>query len=117
MGFTLPNFNLLFDMWVDPDVPSAVPPTFSDIPCQVYVHAKADIDQINAGGNDWVPPIYLRVPLSRPRPQVRDVVQVKYLALDYYVVTWTQNIHMGFPNEYVMVLIKHCTSGGKVEER
>lgn len=117
MAYTLPNFNLTFNLWLSPTAPDDSPPFATDIPCQVYVHAKADIDQIQGGSNDWVPPIYIRVPLNAKRPQVGDIIQIIYLGEDYYRVTWTQNIHMGFPNEYVMVLTKHCDAAGEFEDR
>jgi hypothetical protein len=117
MPASLPNFNLLADVWVPPSNPDLAAPNFEDVPVQVYIHSKADIDQIYPDEDNWYPPIYLRVPIGGYRPQISDIIQVKHLPLDYYIVTWTQNIHMGFPNEYVMACVKQCTVGGIVTPR
>ena len=114
MAVSLPNFNLTFDLWVDPATPATDPPDFTNQPCQLYVRSKADIDTTPGNLDLWWPPIYLRVPLGVVLPQKGDVVQVHHLALDYYKVAWTQNIHMGFPNEYVLSLVRQCTDAGVI---
>lgn len=117
MAIQLPNFNLTFDLWVAGSTPAANPPTFTGVPCQVYLHSKADIDQIYPNSDNWMPPIYLRVPIGTVRPSPADIIQVNYLALDYYIVAFTQNIHMGFPNEYLMCMIKQCDNAGSIGVR
>jgi len=117
MPVALPNFNLNFDLWVAPNNPSGGPPDYTGIPCQVYLHSKADIDQIYPSQDEWMPPIYLRVPLGAQRPAPEDVVQVNHLPFDYYKVCFSQNIHMGFPNEYIMCMVKQCDVGGNIQVR
>jgi len=112
MPVSLPNFNLTFDLWVATNPNDQPVPDFAGVPCQVYIHSRADIDQILNEFSNWLPPVYLRVPIGGPKPQKGDVVQVIHLALDYYRVLWTQNIHMGFPNEYVMCLVSQCGPDG-----
>ncbi len=116
MAVSLPNFNLTFDLWVAPGTPAGGPPDFTNRPCQLYVRSKADIDQTPGSPTFWYPPIYLRLPVGTVLPLPGDIVQVHHLALDYYKVSWSQNIHMGFPNEYVMALVRQCTDSG-VEPR
>ena len=112
MPFTLPNFNLLYDHWPAGTTPDTDPPDSTDNPCQVYVHSRADIDQTPGDNTAWQLPIYLRIPLRTVAMGVGDIVQVSYLPFDYYLVRWVQNIHMNFPNEYIVVLVEQCTSAG-----
>jgi len=108
----LPSFNLIYDGWVNPARPATDPPSVTALACQVYIHSRADIDQVSDSVDEWIPPIYLRTRLVDFHPHKGDVVQVNYLLNDYYVVKWSQNIHMGFPNEYVMSLIQQCNAAG-----
>jgi len=114
MAVSLPQFNLLMDIWTIGTTPAVDPPAFTGVPVQVYVRSKADIDTYQVNIEEWIPPIYLRHPLGGPKLGRGDIVQVLHLPLDYYLVVWCQNLHMGFPNEYYQALSKQCDDTGAV---
>lgn len=112
MAFTLPNFNLLADRWVSPNTPAAGAPDFLAIPCQLYVNSRGLLDITPGDFTAWVPPIYIRLQVGAIPPVKDDIYEVIPGSADYYKVRWTQSIHKGFPNEYIVVLVEQCDAAG-----
>lgn len=112
MAFTKPIFNLLCDIWNVPHVPSMDPADSVDVPCQVYVHSRADIDQLQTSSDQWVPPIYIRAATAAPIFQRGQIILPHDFGADYYKVRWIQLVHMGFTNQYLAVLVEQCNADG-----
>lgn len=112
MAFFLPNFNLLLSFWDSPNTPVGGPPDHVDQPVQVYVSSRGLLDITPGNPSDWIPPIFLRVPLGSHRPTPGDIGGIQPALTDFYKVRWVQNIHMGFANEYINILVEQCDGSG-----
>lgn len=91
------DFNISTAIYRTPDVyPGS--PTFLT-PCQLYLSSRGMLDITPGSDNDWVPPIYLRVPaLFDLRPG--DIAECPEETGRLYRVRWVEDMHKGFPNEY-----------------
>lgn len=112
MAFSLPNFNLLADKWNAGHTPAGDPADYTDLPCQVYVHTKADIDQAQGDASSWTPPIYFRMPNLSPVFDRDAILTETTVGTGYYKVRWIQTVHVGFTNQYLVVLVEQCNSDG-----
>lgn len=112
MAFFLPNFNLNVSFWILGHTPSADPPDEVDIPCQIYLNTRGLLDITPGGPGDWVPPIYLRIPLGVFIPSLGNIAAVQPGLTDCYKIRWVQNAHIGFANEYQIALAEQCTDAG-----
>lgn len=107
MSFTLPIFNVTYDLWRPPNAPPAAPDVFA-APCQLYVFSKgpADVDPTNV--DTFVPPIYLRVPKGTD-VRVNDIIECQPGSGFRYIVRWAERVHLGFVNEYFTALLEQGT--------
>ena len=112
MAFTLPLFNVTFDAWTAGHTPVANVPDSTANPCQLYVNPRTPVDQIESLPGYYTPTIFLRIPLLGYRPVLADIVEVRPPSGDYYKARWVQNIHVGFPNEYVLAAVEQCDAAG-----
>jgi len=112
MAFSLPLFNVSFDAWTGGHVPAVDAPDSVDNPCQLYLNAKFPADQADGDPAFYTPTIFLRIPLLGYRPIRGDIVQVRPPTVDYYKVRWIQNVHIGFPNEYIAAAVEQCNAVG-----
>jgi len=102
MAYTLPNFNLLCDMWDPGHAPGlGDPPDHVAVPCQLYVLSRGS----------GAPQLQLRVPSTiiglnifvGTTPPVGSATGVEIDLFPGYYFAVTGNavvMHAGFPNEY-----------------
>lgn len=117
MGFSLPQFNLKANIWhgfvplgVLPTDPPVAGPDITDLDCQLYQPSRynwvANPSPINAVADaNAYTMILLRVPagtdLRDPyNSTYADVVECPVGTGRYYVITYVDDQHKGFPNEY-----------------
>lgn len=113
MANYLPNFNLLCDMWVSPDVPAFDLPTYMNVPAQLYVASKGLLDITPGVGGEWVPPIYLRVSITSIAEWTTfSIVECPVGSGEYLKVRWKEHVHRGFPNEYLTAIVEQCDDQG-----
>jgi len=110
--FTLPIFNLLTNYWTAGHTPAADPPDIVDVPSQLYVFSRLGVDQVAASPTLYTPPIMIRQPLGAYLAVVGDIAEAVPGSADYYKVRWVQVFHLGFPNQYLGVLVEQCNSAG-----
>jgi len=116
MAFTTPIFNLVMDVWNNPNTPSGGLPDFTGVPVQLYVGSKGIFDVQPASQDDWVPPVYLRVPTAN----YGDVKAGWIFFVNdahgggYYKARWKEFMHKGFPNEYYIIVVEQCDNAGTV---
>jgi len=110
--YNLPDFNLLCDAWLPPTSPQNDPPSLVEIPCQLYFHSKADIDQAPQSNEAWYPPLYLRIPTGVYSPVGGDIIQIRGAFDPYLLVRWWTMTHCGFPNQYISALVVYCQANG-----
>jgi hypothetical protein len=112
MAFTLPDFNLLANVWTAGRVPSSGAPDVANVPLQVYVFSRMTYDNAESTPSPVIPTIILRLPTSTYLPVVGDVFDELSFSPDYYRVQWVQRMHIGFPNEYVAAVSVQCDVNG-----
>lgn len=113
-SYALPVFNETCDVWLSPNVPTSSSPTYTDFPVQVYVNTRMTVDIFAGGGRTlYVPPVQLRMPSDfGALIGVDDVIGVGASRDDYYRVRWVQEVHLGFINQYTMVVAEQCDAAG-----
>jgi len=116
---TLPSFNLLFDFWIVAHTPPVGVPDHANLPGQLYVHSRADIDIFNTIGNPstYTPPVFIRLPtaaalLVTATPAVAGAFRTITTGGRslFYVVNWWEWMHLGFGNQYAAFLVKQCNN-------
>lgn len=116
--YTLPDFNLVMDVWVSPNTPfGGGPADFAAVPCQLYVNNKP-FDSIDAATfKDFFPHSFIRIKREERNimgPLVKSIWQwtdVDSLVWQWTVAWWSQ-IHPGFPNEYIELCVNQCDTAG-----
>jgi len=113
MAFTVPHFNVTANLWYGHRVPDDGAPDASDQPCQFYVPPRGLFDVTPGELELWVPPIYFRMPIDQHTSWVQTtIVEVLPGSGRYFRARWKEVMHMGFPNEYLMIVIEQCMSDG-----
>jgi hypothetical protein len=117
MAYTVPTFNLTLPYWVVGHTPAANPADGTS-PAQLYVHSRADIDREVPTPFDYLPSLFIRVPvifIATVHPPWVGMFW-SYTALRfpsrYYVVRWWESCHAGFANEYLNMMVDQCNSAG-----
>lgn len=108
MSYTPPIFNIDCNIWHD-GVPITDPPDIFT-QCQLYVNSRVSLNVNETDDEEWVPPIFLRVPFGT---DVRRLDSVECVAGSgvWYHVRWVERVHLGFANQYVMALLSQGLSG------
>lgn len=105
------TYNLTCNVWAAGLDPSVDPPTYTDVPCQVYVPSRS-YNQYSVGG-DLQLSSYLRIPV--------DLTQVHDIAYHYeappgsgffLACIATEWVHKGFFNEYWAIICVRSDSTG-----
>lgn len=104
MAIRLPDFNLVCNIWRPPDVVTD-PPTFTNVPCQLYIYSRTSTDIKPGAFDTYNPTIMLRVPKGTDL-QVDDVVEAAAGDGWLYTVRFTDRMHRGFANEYFMGIME-----------
>jgi len=111
--YSPPNFNVLADLWFGSNVPFTSLPDFEDQACQFYVYSRGLLDITPSDEELWVPPIYLRLPLaSIVNWRNLQVVECPPASGRWFRARWKERMHMGFPNEYLVVILQQCDAEG-----
>jgi len=114
MPYTAPQFNCLADIWFGNRVPFDGPPDEVNVPCQFYIPSRASLDHTPGTAELFVPPIYVRMPVSEnenwKRAHVLEIHEDEHL---YYLARWKERMHLGFPNEYRVILVVQCHGTGE----
>jgi len=117
MAFTVPDFNLSFNVWIPGQTPSGFVASFFAVPGQLYVPPKAFADVVPATTANYEPSVYIRVDAAT-RNTMGNLVGSIWGFTDasmltwYFMVRFWTHVHAGFPNEYIMMQVDQCTSAG-----
>lgn len=116
--YTLPQFNLLADIWLTDTAPDAFPAAFTNFPCQKYINRGVPT---NWSVGVWANGVYfveLRFPLDEPfDPTLMHDWQLGYVLVPnsgstfYRVHDWNIR-HEGFDNAYACVSAHKCDETG-----
>jgi len=94
--YALPDFNQLADAWTNGVDPTLNPPTYTNLPCQLYQTSR----WLDTGNASYV----LRFPKQvvgaiLPAFNFKITTYTNFVAV-YFEVQNLRIIHLGFPNEY-----------------
>lgn len=115
-NYTLPDFNLLCDVWFVGHFPDTDPADLFAIPCQLYLYSRDIGDVIGAP----VPHEQLRVPSKQAAtgwfpPMISQILGIAFPTNGdtwYYKVMGWDYVHAGFANEYIGVILYQCSAHG-----
>lgn len=118
MAYTKPQFNLLASVWFAGNNPDNGPADVTGIPVQLYIHSKF------VGAADRIPPQGFKAQIIIRYDdswwgifQNTGIVQI--VAADpvyYYLVSYSEKLHVGFPNHYAASSVCHCDGAGAPRE-
>lgn len=115
--YNLPIFNLKMDWWDNSAPPHGRAPDAS-IFTQLYVNSKPGFAVSPTVPMDWNPPIVIRLSSSDFDAFMPPAVSSYWHWVDgagnnwYWLVSWWERIHAGFPNEYVEMTVVQCDAFG-----
>jgi hypothetical protein len=120
MPFTLPQFNLLADVWYCGRVPDDGDPDAENITVQLYLNPRGPF-----GMNDQFtefttlfPPMFVRMPLSAVSEwEQSNIWEIPAESGRYYLVVFKERMHQGFPNEYLLAQCVQCDAEGQAARR
>jgi len=113
MAYTTPVFNVPVDVWDAGNVPSDVPPDFENVTCQFYVYSRVSFDVNPCELELYTPAIQVRMPLSTIAIwESSQVYEVPAESGRYYRARFKERVHLGFPNEYLVVYVVQCNDAG-----
>lgn len=121
MAYTLPNFNLVADLWFFPHSPQLGGPDLILVPCQLYLPSRGAVDIDYGAGGLYFPPIYLRLdPASGPYDPLAWIIGLPDdppTRSLYYRVHFREWTHLGFPNQYQSWILFQCNDAGTPRPR
>lgn len=113
MAFTPPDFNVLANLWFGTNTPNTGLFDFENQACQLYVTSRGPFDVDGLLPNNFSPPIYFRMPwASDSNWRETQIVECPAGSLRYYRVRWKEYMHVGFPNQYLVIILNQCDGDG-----
>lgn len=113
MAYTVPQFNVPVDFWSTGHIPDDDPPDFENVSCQFYIYSRVSFDVQPCELELYQPPMQLRVPRSAALAWVAgQVFEVPAESGRYYRARYKDRVHLGFPNEYLVIFVVQCGSDG-----
>lgn len=113
MAYTLPQFNVPVDVWSAGHVPDDDPPDFENVASQPYIYSRVSFDLAQCDLELYFPALQIRQPLGAIVAW-RDgqVFEVPAESGRYYRARVKEHVHMGFPNEYLVIFVVQCGGDG-----
>lgn len=113
MAYTVPQFNLLCDIWNAGHVPSVDDPDAENVPCQFYLYSRGTFDVQPCELELYTPPIWIRLPVAETANFTSgQVFECPAESGRYYRARFKERMHQGFTNEYLVVVVVQCNSHG-----
>jgi len=109
--WTLPDFNETAYVWQSPNVPALDPVDFT-IDCQLYVHTKLSVSEDTFGGLGSFIQAFIRCPYVSGQLGVDYVFEVPQAYGRYLRAMYGYRVHLGFPNEYLLISVYQCDGNG-----
>lgn len=111
--FTPPIFNILANLWFCGNTPNSGPFDFENQECQLYIYSRALLDIEPGSPELWIPPVWLRMPTAAVANWTSTfIAEVEAGSGRYYLARWKDVLHLGFPNEYRVILMEQCDGDG-----
>lgn len=114
MAYTVPDFNVLCDVWSVGTVPDDDAPAFENVACQFYIYSRGSWDIQPCELELYHPPIGVRFPVAAATPwEDGQVFEVPPGSGRYYRARFKERVHLGFPNEYLVCYVVQCQGDGR----
>jgi len=113
MAYTLPVFNVPVDVWSSGHTPASDAPDFENVASQPYIYSRVSFDVSQCDLELYLPALQIRQPLGAIVAW-RDgqVFEVPAESGRYYRARIKEHVHMGFPNEYLVIFVVQCGADG-----
>jgi hypothetical protein len=118
MAYRLPSFNSLMNWWMPGNTPLAGPPDVANVPSQLYFYSRNFADTTPGAPHVWDPATYVRIGIATVvvlglpmQGGILGFTDANGTTWYCKVVFWS-HVHLGFPNEYVALLVEQCDAGG-----
>jgi len=113
MAYTVPDFNLLMDVWNSGNTPAAGDPDSENVPVQFYLYSRGSFDVQPCELELYTPPIWLRMPVADKAVWIAgQVFEVPAESGRYYRARFKEIMHQGFTNQYLVVVVVQCNDEG-----
>lgn len=113
MAYTPPQFNINVDVWSAGHVPSEDDPDFENVTSQFYVYSRVIFDVQPCELELYQPAMQIRMPIAAVVPWTDgQVFEVPSESGRYYRARFKDRLHLGFPNEYLIIFVVQCGSDG-----
>jgi len=113
MAYTVPVFNVPVDVWDAGHVPDDDAPDFEGVTCQFYIYSRGSFDVQPCELELYTPPLQIRMPASTSAIWISgQVFEVPAESGRYYRARFKDRLHLGFPNEYLVVWVVQCNGAG-----
>jgi len=113
MAYTLPQFNVLCDIWDAGNVPVDDDPDYENVTVQFYVYSRVSFDVQPCELELYQPPIQIRMPVAVVAIwETGQVFEVPAESGRYYRARFKEKLHLGFPNEYLVAYVVQCDDRG-----
>jgi len=113
MAYTVPQFNILVDVWDAGHVPDDDAPDFENVTGQLYVYSRVSFDVQPCDLELYQPALQLRLPLDVLAIWVSSqVYEIPAESGRYYRARFKERVHIGFPNEYLVAYVVQCNGAG-----
>jgi hypothetical protein len=120
MSFTLPNFNITFNVWYPANTPNAAAADTATAG-QFYIWSKGGFGKVDTGFTRGFPNLFIRIPIGFVKAiegAGQTLVNAIFGTADpivvnsYYRCIFWDTIHKGFPNEYGVCQVEQCDGAG-----
>jgi len=113
MAYTVPDFNLLMDVWNAGKIPAADLPDSENVPVQFYLYSRGSFDIQPCELELYTPPIWLRLPVAENAVWIAgQVFECPAESGRYYRARFKEIMHQGFPNQYLVTVVVQCNEFG-----
>jgi len=113
--YTLPDFNLLADIWYPPNYPYLGGADISGLPCQLYWNSRVPASMDRPIPSGFLPTIILRYPTAWYGYLLNGTIigfATNTLPSKWFVINSQMTAHKGFPNEYLAAILEPCDDHG-----
>lgn len=114
MAYTVPQFNVAVDVWYTGHRPATDGPDAENVPCQFYLYSRFSLDIQPCELELYQPPIFIRLPTSESANwQNGQIFECPPESGRYFRARFKERMHLGFPNEYLVVVCIQCNADGE----
>lgn len=118
MAFSVPVFNVLIDLWFGEHTPFTQDADVFNQSAQFYLNSRGALDVKPGDKSSYTPPIIVRLPtVAIANWTAVTVMEIPGGTGRYYRARFKEVMHLGFPNQYLMIVAEQCNEKGQAITR